>query len=147
MFSSLDDGDFNVFSKFKWQAHSHGLTFCATRSIRTETGRKTLYLHREIMKPKDEDEIDHKDLDGLNNQRSNLRLCSFSENMKNRRRQKSNTSGFKGVSWWNSQNKWTARVTVNGKRLFLGYFDCPKKAYERYCEEARRVHGEFARAA
>lgn len=93
------------------------------------------------------DQIDHRDLDRTNNRWANLRPATFSNNMVNKGIFPTNTSGFKGVDWYPKYQKWRARVSKDGKLIFLGYFDSALAAYEKYCEAARAYHGEFARVA
>lgn len=87
---------------------------------------------------------DHIDHNGLNNQRSNLRVCSRSENMFNQRVHSNNTSGYKGVSWNKVARKWDARIAFHGKRLLIGYFDTIEDASRAYDSAAQRLHGDFA---
>lgn len=88
--------------------------------------------------------VDHIDGDGLNNQRSNLRVCSCSENQWNARTRKDNKSGIKGVSWHKQHNKWYACIQHKGKQVCLGLFRDLDEA-KAVVETARaRLHGEFA---
>ena len=93
------------------------------------------------------DEIDHIDGNGLNNDVENLRAATRSQNGSNRGTQTNNTSGFKGVSWHKTSNKWQAVIKFDGKQRHLGYFDTPDAAHEAYKAAAKRLHGEFARFA
>lgn len=91
--------------------------------------------------------IDHVNGDGLDNRWANLREATIAENAKNRRLNRNNTSGFKGVSFAKRANKYTAQVTANRKRVCLGFFDTPEDAYAAYCEAAKKHYGEYARLA
>ena len=91
------------------------------------------------------DEIDHKDCNPRNNQISNLRPATRSQNAMNCKVRSNNKSGYKGVIWRKDLQKWQAYITVNRKRIHLGFFDDPKEAYAAYCKAARKYHGEFAR--
>lgn len=91
--------------------------------------------------------IDHKDLNGKNNEWKNIRLATRSQNQCNRRKQSNNTSGYKGVSFDLSRNKWKAQIQVGGKNYFLGRYDAKEIAYEVYIKALKEKHGEFARAA
>ena len=93
------------------------------------------------------EEVDHIDLNRSNNRIANLRPATTSHNQCNRCKNSNNTSGFKGVSWKESHQKWYAHICTGGKKKFLGYFDTPEKAHAAYIEAARKHHGEFARAA
>ena len=56
----------------------------------------------------------------------------------------SNTSGYKGVSWYKRDRKWQAGIKVNGKFIYLGLFNDPKEAHEAYIKAAKKHFGEFA---
>lgn len=108
-----------------------------------------MLLHKAIIhlsghEVKDEEEIDHKDLDKLNNLEINLRICTPSQNQANRGKQKNNTSGYVGVNWCKNAKKWEARIWSNNKKIHLGYFDDPKEAAKAYNAAAIKHHGEFA---
>jgi hypothetical protein len=90
------------------------------------------------------DELDHKDRKGVKNSICNLRPASHYKNCCNRRRPCHSTSGYKGVNFRPRQRKWISRITVRGKRLFLGLHDTAEEAYEAYCRKAIDLHGEFA---
>lgn len=89
--------------------------------------------------------LDHIDGDKLNNRVSNLRLCGHAENSRNVGIFKSNTSGFKGVSFNKQTNKWVAQATLNNMLHYLGLFYTPEEASEAYQKFAREHHGEFYR--
>ena len=103
-------------------------------------------MHRLIMGVADPHvEIDHIDGDGLNNSRTNLRLCSHMENTRNQGLSKRNTSGFKGVSWNSDCKKWAAHIsTGSGRNEYLGLFSSAEAAHEAYCAAALKYHGKFA---
>lgn len=88
--------------------------------------------------------VDHINGDVTDNRRCNLRTCSIAENVKNKRRPKNNTSGYKGVSWDKNAKKWSAFIMKDRKHIFLGYFNSPEAAAYAYNEAAYKYHGEFA---
>jgi hypothetical protein len=91
--------------------------------------------------------VDHRDLDGLNNKWENLRECDRVQNNGNRRLDlEKNKSGYKGVHWATSRNKWCAQLSIGNKPKFLGYFDDPALAHKTYMRAAKSYFGEFARA-
>lgn len=90
-----------------------------------------------------EDQIDHIDKDRLNNKWKNLRACNASENQRNRRMHKNNTSGYKGVWLHKPTGKWIAQIRVNKKKIVLGGYATPEEASRRYIEAAKDLHGEF----
>ena len=89
-------------------------------------------------------EVDHIDGNHLNNQKSNLRLATSSQNKMNRGPRKDNKSGYKGVSWHKQRNQWTARIMANGKYQHLGLFGNILDAVKTYNEAAIKYFGEFA---
>jgi hypothetical protein len=141
----VDDSDFEELSKYKWCSAKKGNTFYAVRNTSIVNGKQhTIYMHKVIMNTQKGMDTDHRDGDGLNNQRENLRVCTRLENIRNRGRHKRNTSGYKGVSWYKSTKKWMAQICVNNKHVYLGYFKEKEEAYMVYCEAAKKYHGEFA---
>ena len=88
--------------------------------------------------------VDHKDLDPLNNLKSNLRECTISQNGANRPVQKNNITGIKGVGWYPRLGKWRARIKKGGALIHLGYFNTQKDAAEAYNSAALELFGEFA---
>jgi hypothetical protein len=92
-----------------------------------------------------EDEVDHKDLDRSNDRWSNLREATDAQNHMNRRVQRNNHSGLKGVGRQTRGGRWTARVTVDGQTTWLGTFDTPEEASAAYAGAAAELHGRFGR--
>lgn len=139
-FAQVDDEDFDWLSKWKW-CYSHGYA----KRVSSHLGKKkTIYMHKEISLTSGKDETDHRDRNGLNNQRGNLRVCTHSKNLKNMGMHINNTTGFKGVSWDKKNRKWRAVITVNGKYIHIGRFGNSQDAARAYNDAARRFHGEFA---
>lgn len=88
--------------------------------------------------------VDHIDGDRRNNQIANLRLASNGQNLWNRKAQRNNTSGSKGVTFDRSRSKWIAQIAVDGRRHHLGRFDSIDDASAAYRCAAVKYHGEFA---
>lgn len=150
----VDDIDADL-ADLKWCAlHRHDkLVFYARRNVPTPNAKNrqaTELMHRVILARvlgrslRKGELVDHRDGNGLNNRRDNLRVATPRENASNCRLYSSNTSNFKGVYWHNASGKWNAQIRVNNKRISLGYFDDPEEAHAAYCEAARKYHGEFA---
>lgn len=145
----VDDADYEELSRFKWCAHRNSKKvnnpFYVVRGIRLPSGKRTMVLmHRVLLDAPANIQVDHVDGNPLNNQRSNLRLASASQNQHNRAVQKNNTSGYKGVSWHKTHCKWRAKIRYAGKYLHLGYFDTAEEAAEHYDFAAVMYHREFA---
>lgn len=137
----VDNEDFEEISKYKWY-FDHGY---ARTSIGGRKNKKNIYLHRMIMKCPEDRLIDHKNRNTLDCRRSNMRICNKSKNAVNSFLRKDNTSGFKGITWHERENKWKARVTVNQKRINLGTFITKEEAALAYNQAAQKYFGEFAR--
>jgi hypothetical protein len=88
--------------------------------------------------------VDHRDQDGLNNRRTNLRVATQSQNLSNRGPQKNNTSGYKGVSLCKATGRWQAIIQYGRKKKRLGRFDTPEQAALAYDKAAVALMGEFA---
>lgn len=90
------------------------------------------------------EKIDHKDTVRANNWIENLRLAGDHENAWNTGLLSRNKSGYKGVCWSEQRGKWRASIKHRGKYYHLGYFERAEDAYKVRCDEALRLHGEFA---
>lgn len=91
--------------------------------------------------------IDHRDGDPGNNRIENLRPCTSPQNQYNRRRDRDNASGVKGVWFEKNVGRWAAAITVEKKRFRLGWFDTREQAAAARAAAALEYHGEFARVA
>lgn len=88
---------------------------------------------------------DHRNGNGLDNRRSNLREATAVENSQNCRKRPHNTSGFKGVTWHKNRRKWMAQIKPGDQsNRFLGYFLTAEEAARAYDTAARELHGEYA---
>jgi len=120
-FTIVDDEDFELLNQFKWFYNNLGY---AVRSKKRKNSRKsdTIYMHRVINKTPFDFFTDHINQNKLDNRKTNLLAVSGIENGRNRGKPKHNTSGFKGVAWDKSRNKWIAYLRVNYKHIYLGRF-------------------------
>jgi len=144
----IDDEDFEIISALKWFAHkqSKANTYYAERNIKLPDGkRKPIGMHILIMDPPHGHQVDHIDGDGLNNRRSNLRVCVCSQNQGNARIRKDCSSGVKGVSFSKSHKRWRARIQINRNRIGLGWHLTKAEAAKAYAVAAVMYFGEFAR--
>ena len=90
--------------------------------------------------------VDHINNDKLNNNVSNLRWCTLSQNSQNRSLSKNNTSGCKGVCFDQKINKWKAYIKVNGKIKHLGYFNNIEDAIKIRQKSSKEHYGEYQNA-
>ena len=140
----VDDEDYEHLNQWKWYAHSSGNTFYAIRNITVGKGKQaTLYMHRVIMNTPDGMETDHINGDGLDNRKSNLRVCTVSQNCANRRAR--GTSKYLGVSWHSGNRYWQVRIRKDGFEHYLGNFVSEEDAARAYDAKAKELHGEFAK--
>jgi hypothetical protein len=111
----------------------------------TTTANKIELMHRVIMKPPSDMEVDHINHNTLDNRKCNLRVVPKCVNAQNTLISSNNTSGFKGVSFDKSRAAWMASISSNGKQISLGRFPSAELAARAYDDAARRLHGPLAR--
>ena len=143
----VDDEDFEWLSKFRWcvRVISNGRAYARRRKYGSGPYRSE-QMHRVILGLTDPKIIvDHIDGNSLNNQRSNLRICTHAQNCSNRGVDKRSKSGFKGVCWHGQMNKWRAYIVLNYRQKSLGLYDCPIEAAKAHDRGAIEFHGIFAR--
>ncbi len=135
----IADQDYDLVSRYRWSWFKHRNTYYA----QTDMGNKRRILaHRLILGPTSKQFVDHVDFNGLNNIRSNLRLCSWPQNCQHASCRRDNSSGYRGVH--KLAKGFVARIRVNGKRLYLGYFPSALAAAKAYDNAAKQYHGEYA---
>jgi hypothetical protein len=151
--ATIDAVDVPLVDGCNWQAlvdkRADGTirTVYAYRSDCSGPKQRTVYLHRVLMENPDALQVDHRDGDGLNCRRNNLRLATNSQNACNGRTPATNTSGYKGVTWNKNKRKWTACIKLDGKARNLGLFHDPADAASAYAEASAQLHGDFGRTA
>jgi hypothetical protein len=142
--ATVDDEDYERLADFKWSymKTKHSNTGYAVR--RERESRQQVLMHREIMSfPVHQ--VDHKNMDGLDNRKVNLRPATGSQNCANQGNRKNNTSGYKGVTWSKSHKKWQAQIRHKYSRIFLGHYSDIEEAARAYDAAAIRLFGEFAK--
>lgn len=138
--TTIDDSDFDKIKNYKWRVFKPKLN--KTVYVRSSCNKKVL-LHRLIMNSSKGVIIDHKDGNGLNNTRENLREVTHDQNMSNRQTKcKTNKSGYRGVSFESRREKWVSYIS-KGKSIFLGYFNNKEEAARAYDKKAKELFGEF----
>lgn len=139
----VDNSAYHELSQYSWICDRHKYAF---RSYKSDGKSVHEYLHRRLTNPKPRQPVDHINADGLDNQSSNLRLCTYRQNNHNSRKRKDNSSGHKGVYYFKKRQKWIAQIMPDtGKRIHIGCFDDIKEAAYAYDQFAVQLFGEFAR--
>lgn len=142
--AQIDDCDYEQVSALRWWPIKGPNTVYAYTNL-SSNPRKPVLLHRFITNAPAGVYVDHRDRDGLNCQRDNLRFCTAAQNHQNMKKNRSSTSPYKGTHWNKEKCKWEARIRVNRKALFLGYYASPEAGARAYDAAARKYFGEFAR--
>lgn len=134
----IDDADFDWLSTKKWG--------CINKYPHYYENAEDISMSRLIMGALNHEEVDHKDRDTHNNQRENLRLATGSQNMANKQKQPSNTSGYKGVFFTRKglRKPWRSQVQKLGYRVNVGYYATAIEAAVAYDKAAKELFGEFA---
>lgn len=141
-YAKVDCKDYYDLIQYNWFYHQG----YATRQLPRVNGvQKTIRLHRYLMTPTKNLQVDHINGNTLDNRRENLRICTQKDNTRNRKKHKSNTSGYKGVSYSKRLMKFVAGIKINGKRLHLGVFDSAMGAAKAYNKAAFIHFREFSR--
>lgn len=140
----LDSDDLKaVIAAGGWYVRYSGASIYVARNIPLPNGKRTTqFLHTFLTGwPL----VDHRNGDGLDNRRSNLRPATRSENARNRRPHRNNSSGFKGVSFHITKRRWGAAIKAGGLQQHLGYFPSSEATARAYDAAAVELHGAFAR--
>jgi hypothetical protein len=142
--SMVDDDMFDLLSKFNWYLKSSDGNFYAKMAIFDSEKKKNkfTYMHSLVVDAPKGFVIDHKDGNGLNNQRDNLRVCTQSQNNFNKPATKRSKTGFKGVTIL-PNGRFLAQITINKVHYYLGCFASAELASEAYFKKAKEAHGEF----
>lgn len=109
-------------------------------------GYRSASLHREIANAPDGMFVDHKNLNSLDNRRSNIRICTPQQNLLNRPPYRGKAVPLKGVQKAPG-GRFKAVIRFNSQVRHLGQFNTPEEAHEAYVRAAQELHGEFFRAA
>lgn len=143
----VDDKDYEYLNQWRWEYFINKRTNqeYAIRRIYNNDIRTTIWMHREIMQTSKEFEVDHRDGNGLNNQKDNLRNCTHHQNRMNNKLQTNNTSGYTGVYWSEHHQKWFACIKLNGKKIGAGYYSIKEEAAIARDKLAKQYFGDFAR--
>ena len=139
-FALVDDDAPESITKHKWCFNGrYAVRFITNK----ENGkRKVIKMHREIMEASKGIQVDHINQNKLDNRKSNLRFATPKDNARNRGVRQTSYTGFKGVTV--KKNRFVARITANGKNMFIGSYKTPEEAALAYNQKAVELFGEFA---
>jgi hypothetical protein len=131
-------------SRFRWYIHTQSRG--GRRYAYRREGRRTVYLHREILAtpPASRLQCDHVNHDGLDCRESNLRNVTVSQNHFNRRKSKGRSSRFKGVYFNAKAGKWVASIEHEGRHRYVGRFAVEADAARAFDAAALALRGEYA---
>jgi len=157
----IDDIDFDRINQHSWQAvvedrvKNVPVTAYAQRTewYGVDTGgkrlRRTVRMARVILDAQPGEQVDHIERPAhgakvVDNRRSNLRLATHAQNMRNQRIRKGGSSRHKGVCFHRKERCWRAQITVNGRQIHIGRYHVEADAADAYDAAAIKHHGQFA---
>ena len=149
-FAIVDADDYDRLNKYKWclsRTPHTNYAMMRTKGKRVKgkrVKRKTIMMHRFIMNAPHHLLVDHRNHNGLDNRKQNLRLCNHAENSRNRRPFNIKGSRYKGVSWDKGRKVFIACIYCNGKNYYLGRFKSEIAAAKAYDRKAKELFGEYA---
>lgn len=144
MWATVDAEDLPLIAHIRWGRSQKGSHPYALVRQFDETGKRlSFYMHRMVVDAPFGSHVDHINGDTLDNRKSNLRLCTHAQNMRNRAMVSTNKSGFKGV--WKHGRGYYATIHSRGKKARIGPFSSPELAAAAYAGAATVLFGEFAR--
>lgn len=149
-YALIDAADASFVGRWRWRWHIAG--GCSNAYVlrgrlkEDGPGAAQISLHAALMDPPAGMVVDHGSGDGLDCRRGNMRICTLAQNQKNKRSIKVTHSGLKGVHQ-TGPRRWRAEIMSDGVKHRLGSFPTADEAHAAYVAAAKRLHGEFARAA
>lgn len=134
----VDDHLYPEFSKYSWKVNNYGYAYHGS-------GNSKIFMHKEIAKIMGVELLDHEDRNPCNNQLSNLRPCTQSQNMANRVKYANpeHTSNYKGVHFCKTKQRWISKIKLQGKNKYIGSFKNEDEAGIAYNKVAKELFGEF----
>jgi len=140
-FALVDDSDYEWINQWKWYLNKRGKSRYAKRGVWKNNKVGYISMHRLILNAPIGVCVDHVDNNGINNQRHNIRLCTYQQNCFNR----ISNNKYKGVTNRWKTKKYESSIKFNGKLIHLGTFATPEEAAIAYNEMAIKLFGDFAK--
>lgn len=148
----IDAEDYEKVKGYRWhllrkKAEAENLWYFSTTTFLPYLNKRaSVFLHRMIMDCKNGDGfiVDHKNHNTLDCRKENLRICTAFDNMRSVRKNKRNTSGYKGICQNPVTKRWLARLQIKDNKISMGTYDTPEEAAKAYDRGALFHYGEFA---
>ena len=137
-YATVDAEDAQNVAAYSWHINN------GYARARTVKGGPYVYMHRLVLGQPDS-VVDHRNGNGLDNRKANLRACLQAENTLNAHAHRGKTSRYKGVSWDGRRSGWRVEITINKKTRYVGKFTDEVVAALAYDNSARELFGKFAR--
>lgn len=144
-YAIVDDADSDLVAGYSWRGVISGNVLYAHTDMFIDGKWRTVRMHRFILNTTPSQLVDHKNGNGLDNQRNNLRIATRRQNRQNAKQKSDSTTKYKGVRKAVSGFQWQATITVNGKRVALGGYRTQWDAAKAYNDAATRYFGEYAK--
>lgn len=139
----VDEADYEKVSGYSWRLNSRGYVITNLPRNGAKTQKQVLLHHLVLGKPENGLVTDHINHDKTDNRKTNLRICTKSQNAHNQGLSRNNTSGYKGVAYETRTNKYRAYIWFNKKSIKLGSFASAEEASTAYARAAKRYFGEY----
>jgi hypothetical protein len=139
----LEDADYETY----WKHYNRIIYRVSPRypvAVAMRIEGKEILFHRLLLSPPDHLVVDHRNRNPLDNRRTNLRICTHSQNSINKKTITTGTSKYRGVSFKQANGKWQAGIRVDRKVIYLGLYNTELEAAIAYNRSAKFLHGEFA---
>ncbi|MGD9109503.1 MAG: HNH endonuclease [Phycisphaerales bacterium] len=144
-YAIVDPGDYPELSKYTWWLHSRKNSHLVMRLSKHGVCYRPVFMHRQIMSSELTEElvVDHINHNGRDNRKANLRIATIAQNNMNKR-SRGGVSKYKGVVYRAHKKLWVARITVNGRRMYIKSCKSEIDAAKAYDAAAKKYYGKFA---
>ncbi|MFT8313202.1 MAG: AP2 domain-containing protein [Clostridium sp.] len=138
----IDSEDFNKIKDYTWRVNNNG--YAITEFTESVNKIKMIQMHRLINNTPANKITDHKNGNRLDNRKTNLRDCNYSENARNCKTPSTSSSGIAGVQYAKREKRWRARIYTDGKEISLGYYETKEEAILARMNGEQEYFGEFS---